>query len=242
MPYDAATATGLEAARLSATPSFAPGREPLRPVLIHGTITILYVILCLRAFLPGGLLTWSVGIVYVAYDAALMGFVWWNMRSLGYGRPVEAVMTLPAVTVVIAAFNEARVLERTIASLAAQTVPAACIVLTDDGSTDGTPALMSRAYGLQTPATGEFTGRSPVLPALRWLRLPHGGKARALNEAIARIDTPLVLTVDADTRLRPDALEAMTGEREMSGKALVEYFAPLKAWLDEQNRGKPVGW
>jgi peptidyl-dipeptidase A len=40
----------------------------------------------------------------------------------------------------------------------------------------------------------------------------------------------------------PDALEAFTGNREMSGKAMAEYFAPLKAWLDEQNRGKPSGW
>ena len=40
----------------------------------------------------------------------------------------------------------------------------------------------------------------------------------------------------------PDALEAFTGTREMSGEALVEYFAPLKAWLDEQNAGKPTGW
>ena len=40
----------------------------------------------------------------------------------------------------------------------------------------------------------------------------------------------------------PDALQAFTGSREMSGKALVEYFAPLKAWLDEQNKGKPSGW
>ncbi len=40
----------------------------------------------------------------------------------------------------------------------------------------------------------------------------------------------------------PDALEAFTGERQMSGKALAEYFAPLKAWLDEQNKGKPQGW
>ena len=40
----------------------------------------------------------------------------------------------------------------------------------------------------------------------------------------------------------PDALEAFTGSREMSGKALVDYFAPLKAWLDEQNEGKPTGW
>ncbi len=40
----------------------------------------------------------------------------------------------------------------------------------------------------------------------------------------------------------PDALEAFTGSREMSGKAMAEYFAPLKKWLDEQNKGKPTGW
>ncbi len=40
----------------------------------------------------------------------------------------------------------------------------------------------------------------------------------------------------------PEALEAFTGSREMSGKALAEYFAPLKTWLDEQNAGKASGW
>ena len=40
----------------------------------------------------------------------------------------------------------------------------------------------------------------------------------------------------------PDALEAFTGTRVMSGKAMAAYFAPLKAWLDKQNKGKTVGW
>jgi peptidyl-dipeptidase A len=40
----------------------------------------------------------------------------------------------------------------------------------------------------------------------------------------------------------PDALEAFTGSREMSGEAMVEYFAPLKEWLDEQNQGQTPGW
>ena len=40
----------------------------------------------------------------------------------------------------------------------------------------------------------------------------------------------------------PDALEALTGQREMDASAMAEYFAPLKKWLDEQNRGKKVGW
>ncbi|MBZ5721653.1 MAG: M2 family metallopeptidase [Acidobacteriia bacterium] len=40
----------------------------------------------------------------------------------------------------------------------------------------------------------------------------------------------------------PDALEALTGERQIDAGALLEYFAPLKQWLDEQNKGQKVGW
>ena len=40
----------------------------------------------------------------------------------------------------------------------------------------------------------------------------------------------------------PDALEALTGQREMDATAIRDYFAPLQKWLDEQNKGKPVGW
>jgi peptidyl-dipeptidase A len=40
----------------------------------------------------------------------------------------------------------------------------------------------------------------------------------------------------------PDALEALTGQREMDASAMADYYAPLKAWLDEQNKGRPVGW
>jgi peptidyl-dipeptidase A len=44
------------------------------------------------------------------------------------------------------------------------------------------------------------------------------------------------------SRAWPDALEALTGQREMDATAMAEYFAPLKKWLDEQNKGKKVGW
>jgi len=40
----------------------------------------------------------------------------------------------------------------------------------------------------------------------------------------------------------PDALQALTGQRRIDASAMVEYFAPLKAWLDEQNRGHKVGF
>ncbi len=40
----------------------------------------------------------------------------------------------------------------------------------------------------------------------------------------------------------PDALEALTGSREMDATAVLDYFAPLRAWLDEQNAGRTCGW
>ncbi len=39
-----------------------------------------------------------------------------------------------------------------------------------------------------------------------------------------------------------ETLAAMTGSREMDATAIIDYFAPLKAWLDKQNEGKKVGW
>ncbi|MEM6994350.1 MAG: M2 family metallopeptidase [Myxococcota bacterium] len=40
----------------------------------------------------------------------------------------------------------------------------------------------------------------------------------------------------------PDALEKLTGTREMDASALLEYFAPLKTYLEEQNKGRKCGW
>jgi peptidyl-dipeptidase A len=39
-----------------------------------------------------------------------------------------------------------------------------------------------------------------------------------------------------------EALEAMTGEKQMDAGALLEYFAPLEGWLKEQNKGQQCGW
>ncbi|MGH9632937.1 MAG: M2 family metallopeptidase, partial [Bryobacteraceae bacterium] len=40
----------------------------------------------------------------------------------------------------------------------------------------------------------------------------------------------------------PVALQQLTGKKQMDATAIRDYFAPLQKWLDEQNRGKPVGW
>lgn len=40
----------------------------------------------------------------------------------------------------------------------------------------------------------------------------------------------------------PEALQELTGEKQMDATAILDYFAPLKQWLDQQNKGHKVGW
>ena len=40
----------------------------------------------------------------------------------------------------------------------------------------------------------------------------------------------------------PEALEKIAGTKQMDATAILDYFKPLDAWLDQQIRGKPVGW
>jgi peptidyl-dipeptidase A len=40
----------------------------------------------------------------------------------------------------------------------------------------------------------------------------------------------------------PEALDAIAGSKTMDASAILDYFAPLKTWLDEQVKGHPVGW
>jgi len=44
------------------------------------------------------------------------------------------------------------------------------------------------------------------------------------------------------TRPWPEALQALSGETQMDTSAMIEYFAPLRAWLQEQNKGQKCGW
>jgi peptidyl-dipeptidase A len=40
----------------------------------------------------------------------------------------------------------------------------------------------------------------------------------------------------------PEALAALTGQRDIDATAMVEYFTPLRAWLDKQNAAQTCGW
>jgi peptidyl-dipeptidase A len=59
------------------------------------------------------------------------------------------------------------------------------------------------------------------------------------KDAGRRLDAMLAL---GQSKPWPDALEALTGARQMDASAILDYFAPLKAWLDQQLQGQPVGW
>ena len=59
------------------------------------------------------------------------------------------------------------------------------------------------------------------------------------KEAGQRLEKMLALGL---SRPWPDALQVVTGTRQMDGTAIVNYFAPLKKWLDEQNKGRTCGW
>jgi cellulose synthase/poly-beta-1,6-N-acetylglucosamine synthase-like glycosyltransferase len=196
----------LAAALALASSRLSPPPTPWRSVVIHGTVFAVWIALFVAAFGRGGVLAWSVGVAYIAYDTLLQCFVGWHTWELL--RPVTAPATGGhcSIGVIVAAHNEARVLPATLAALLTQDDPPDAIVIADDGSSDMTPAFLAERYGLKAPAPAGESVASTLHPSLTWLRLPHGGKARALNTAILRMDTDIVLTVDADTLLDARAI------------------------------------
>lgn len=194
------------------SPRLAPRRIGAPARVIDAFGPVLFVALLAQGFAraaPGqGLWVWSIGIAYISYDTLLLLFTAWNIRGLRAAPPPIAA-TPVGFGVIVAAHNEAGVIAQTVARLAGQASPPDLILIADDGSSDATAQVLADRYGLAAPAYGTLSSASPVEPALRWLRLPHGGKARALNAAMLLVDTEVVLTVDADTLLEPGAIAAM---------------------------------
>ena len=160
--------------------------------------------------MASNLFAWSAGLAYIAYDTVLIALVFWKtLGLLSPGQRQAPGARRPTLGVLVAAHNEASVLSITLDALFAQSEPAELIMIADDGSRDDTAAILVARYGLSEPPLGLMSAAGPTHPTLRWVRLPHQGKARALNAALLAADTDLVLTVDGDTLLERGACEAM---------------------------------
>ncbi len=112
---------------------------------------------------------------------------WWlGMRPKFATKPSGPY----SITVVIPAYNEEKSIADTIRSVQAQTVPIERILLVDDSSTDATGTVGS-VHGAEVVRT----------------KANQGTKAMALNYVLDMVTSDLVVTIDADTILAPDAIE-----------------------------------
>ena len=116
-----------------------------------------------------------------------------TVRGESSADALHGCQALPApITVVIPAYNEAASVADTIRSIQAQTLQPAEIIVVDDHSTDETGAIALQ-YGVTLLRTPSNTG----------------SKAGAQNYALACVDTPWIMAIDADTVLAPDAIETL---------------------------------
>lgn len=96
------------------------------------------------------------------------------------------------VSVIIPAFNEGRVIEASVTRVLASTDVELEVIVVDDGSKDDTSAVVARVFA------GD--------PRVRLITLPNGGKARALNHALALAAGDIVVSLDADTEFEPQTI------------------------------------
>ena len=96
------------------------------------------------------------------------------------------------VSVLIPAFNEARVIEASVRRVLASRDVNVEVVVVDDGSSDGTSDIVAAAFA------GD--------PRVRLLTLANGGKARALNLGLRQTSGAIIIALDADTQFEPETI------------------------------------
>ncbi len=112
------------------------------------------------------------------------------------GKPAEVASYKPRVAVLIPAYNEEKVVERTVRAALNSSYPNLFVIVIDDGSTDRTLEVARQAF-----ATEAAAGKVLILGK------PNSGKAEALNFGIEHIgDAELFVGIDADTIIAPDAI------------------------------------
>ena len=127
------------------------------------------------------------------------------------------------VTVIVPAFNEAETLADTIRSIRAQTVRPREILVVDDCSTDLT-GVEARRLGVRVLRPDRNTG----------------SKAGAQTFALDRVTTPLVMALDADTTLAPDAIERLLPAFEQAATAAACGFVVPRRVRSIWERGRYI--
>jgi cellulose synthase/poly-beta-1,6-N-acetylglucosamine synthase-like glycosyltransferase/peptidoglycan/xylan/chitin deacetylase (PgdA/CDA1 family)/spore germination protein YaaH len=117
-----------------------------------------------------------------------------TLKDLRSKRP-EAPGFEPFVTVIVPAFNEGKVIATTLRSLLTTRYQNLEILVVDDGSTDDTADVV-RALAEENPK-------------IRLVCQPNGGKSAAANHALAEARGEIVVAVDADTIVSPEAIPKM---------------------------------
>jgi peptidoglycan-N-acetylglucosamine deacetylase len=112
--------------------------------------------------------------------------------------PVGGPVFKPAVTVIIPAFNEEKVIENTVRSVLASDYPNLHTIVVDDGSKDATSAVVREKFAAEIAA-----GRVLLLTK------GNAGKAEALNYALKHTDDEIYVGIDADTVIAPTAISIL---------------------------------
>ncbi len=185
---------------------------PLR-VRVWLTFVMGFLWLCLSAWLSrawivelGHDITLPLAILVIGGVALIPGYL--NVQLLtgilvDRPRPLKMGGTQPAITLMVAAYNEQRAIVETLNyALRTDYEGELHVVVADDGSTDRTRDLV-RAYAERDPRVSLYCA-------------DHGGKANTLSSALMSVWTPLVATIDADTLLMPYSLSRAVARLRVS--------------------------
>jgi len=128
----------------------------------------------------------------------------WLARQQAARSPVGRK---PSVSVLIPAWNEEVGILKTMQSVLATGYEKLELIVINDGSTDGTHDLVSRFK-----AAHDEQAASPNTPHILYLNIPNGGKARALNQGLARSSGEFIITIDADSVMDPQAIQNLLAQ------------------------------
>jgi cellulose synthase/poly-beta-1,6-N-acetylglucosamine synthase-like glycosyltransferase/peptidoglycan/xylan/chitin deacetylase (PgdA/CDA1 family) len=122
---------------------------------------------------------------------ALCGLAVWSRINQAAPPPLAASDSA-VVSVLIPAFNEAKVIAASVAHILESRHVKLQVIVIDDGSTDGTSDVVSE----------NFAGD----PRVTLLTLANGGKARAINAGLEVARGEIVVALDADTHFEPETI------------------------------------